>query len=114
MTCVSLERCNALQVNFALPHENLRQYGIQGHIFGDTGSITMLSGGANTAQRLDDFWNQWRLAVGLGIKIPFGMAGHLEANFVQPLSKFDSDLARPGFQLGFSSDPYLCVRPANM
>ena len=102
-----------LQVNFALPQEGLRRYGVHGHIFADTGSITTLAGGAPLAERLDAFWNQWRLAVGMGIKIPFSMAGHFELNFGQTLTKFDGDIARPGLQMGFSTDPYACVRPAN-
>lgn len=103
-----------MQVNFALPQETLRAYGIQGHIFGDTGSVTMLSGREPAAEALDTFWNQWRLAVGLGVKLPFGRIGNLELNYVQPLSAFGHDLTRPGLQIGFSSDAYLCNRPSQM
>jgi outer membrane protein insertion porin family len=103
-----------VQVNFALPQAALEQFGVQGHIFADTGSITRLSGKESAASRLDSFWNQWRLAVGFGIKIPFGIAGHMEANFVQTLSRFGQDVTKQGLQFGFSSDPYVRVPPRDM
>jgi hypothetical protein len=103
-----------MQVNFAMPQEALRNYGVHGHIFADTGSITLLSGEAPAAERLEAFWNQWRLAVGMGIKVPFGLAGHFEVNFVQPLASYGEDAVRPGLQVGFSSDPYLRTPPSTM
>ena len=107
-------KTHVLQVNFVLPEKTITKYGIRGHIFADTGSIATLSGGAPAAERLDTFWNQWRLSVGLGVKVPIGMAGHFELNYAQPLTMFGSDVARSGLQIGFSTDPYLCVRPSSM
>ena len=102
------------QVNFLLPQETLRRLGVQGHIFADTGNITPLSGATPLSQRLDDFWNKWRLSAGLGLKLPVGSVGHIELNFVQTLARYGSDVAKPGFEIGFSSDPYQRVRPSAM
>lgn len=103
-----------MQVNFALPRDGLGQFGVQGHIFADTGTLGMLSGPGHVATKLESIWNEWRLAVGLGIRVPFGFAGHFEANFVQPLSNNALDRLNPGFQIGFSSDPYLTVPPRHL
>ena len=101
-------------MNFVLPEKTITQYGIRGHIFADTGSIATLSGGVPVAERLDTFWNQWRLSVGLGVKVPVGAAGFFEVNYAHPLKMYGDDVARPGLQIGFSSDPYLCMRPSSM
>lgn len=102
------------QVNFLLPQETLRRFGVQGHIFADTGNITPLSGPTPLSQRLDDFWNKWRLSAGMGLKLPVGRVGHIELNFVQTLARYGSDQAKPGFEIGFASDPYHRTPPSAM
>jgi outer membrane protein assembly factor BamA len=103
-----------MQVSFALPMEALRNIGMRGTVFADTGSIAQISGQSSVHEGLSTFWNQWRLSMGVGIKVPFATHGHLEMNFVQTLKQFEGDRARTGFQIGFSADPYMCIPPRYM
>jgi hypothetical protein len=103
-----------VQVNFVLPQKTLREYNVQGHIFVDSGTITPLSGPVPFSERLFDFWSRWRLSAGFGIKLPVGLAGHLEIDLVTALAQYGSDRVQQGLQFGFSSDPFLRTRPQNL
>jgi outer membrane protein assembly factor BamA len=100
-----------MQVCFALPVDALRNLGMRGMVFADTGSIAQLSGQASAHHGLNTFWNNWRLSMGVGVKIPFAAHGHLELNFVQTLKQFDGDRASSGLQIGFAAEPYTCIPP---
>jgi outer membrane protein insertion porin family len=112
--CHSLERIAFMQVNFSLPGESLQRMGLHGHMFADTGSIARLFGKEQTvSDGFSRFWNEWRLSVGAGIRIPFTAQGFFELNFVQTLKKFGDDLPAPGLQFGFAAEPYTPI-PARL
>lgn len=102
-------------VQFAMPVKALHDAGVRGHIFADAGSIAQLAGTARPMQQnFEDFWNQWRMSFGVGLKVAMGVGGHFELNFVQLLKHYGHDRTRAGFQFGFSSAPYTQVPPYAM
>lgn len=100
-----------VQVNFALPLESLTAIGVRGQVFADTGSIAQLSD-RPMQQGFEQFWNQWRLSFGLGLRWSLALNGHLEINFVQALKSFGMDRLGPAFEVGFASEPYAAVPPS--
>lgn len=99
------------QIHFAAPLEALRKLGVRGTVFADTGSLAQVSGRASPHEGLDEFWNNWRLAMGVGARIPFAATGYLEVNFVQTLKQCSDDRRSASLQIGLSCEPYAVTPP---
>ncbi|GER50938.1 outer membrane OMP85 family protein [Striga asiatica] len=89
-------------LSFDLPLKVLRDAGIHGHVFANTGSLNKLSENAYKGLSLQKFKDSFRSTVGVGLIVPTKLF-RMEVNYCHILKQQGHDQGKSGVQFSFSS-----------
>eukprot|EP01025_Chloroclados_australasicus_P047574 TRINITY_DN5347_c0_g1_i4.p1 TRINITY_DN5347_c0_g1~~TRINITY_DN5347_c0_g1_i4.p1 ORF type:complete len:525 (+),score=49.54 TRINITY_DN5347_c0_g1_i4:827-2401(+) len=92
-------------LNFDIPLNVFRSFGIYGQVFINGANVIQLGGSGRTIHgSLEEFTRSWRWSTGVGLVWPTNL-GKFEINYVHVLKQQEHDSVKRGFSMGFATSP---------